>query len=343
MAFLTGLGIFIGLILLYVIVIVFFPVLSVPEQPIDTKTEEKREAPKSRQDVGFSVDGDIIRAWLYLPENEPEKVPCIIMSQGFGGTKDGVVLDPYAQRFNEAGFAALTYDFRHFGESDGEPRQLFDIVKQHDDLRAAINYARERDDIDPEKIFLWGTSASGGYGLVIAAEDHDIAGVIAQCPGIDHDVDSKLFFENYGIGHFLRLIVHAQRDKGRSRFGLSPHRYPIVGKPGTMAMLSTPGAFEGYVNLLKGSETFRNEVCARALLMAHGPDPVQSSAEVKCPILFLVCEHDNLASPESHKRAADILGEKAKVVSYPIGHFDIYVGEYFEKAVAEKIDFLKKI
>ena len=333
----------------YLVVVIFFPVLDVPKQPFPRRRKESggRKPPPSRQDVQFDVDGTTIRAWLYLPQDTSQPVPSVVMSTGFGGTKEAVI-ERYALRFVEAGLAVLTYDYRHFGESDGEPRQLFDTSYQLDDLRAAVAYARSREEIDPEKIILWSTSAAGGYGLVIAAEDERnaspqrIAGVIAQCPSIDHDADGKLFMKREGWGYIARLFVHAQRDKGRSRFGLSPHTIPIVGRPGTMATLTAPGAFEGYAGLVEESETFKNEVCARMLFMGHGRDPIEAAADVQCPVLFLVCEYDNLASPQSHVRAAEALGDKATVKSYPIGHFDIYEGEHFEEAVNEKIAFIEK-
>lgn len=341
---LVGLFVLIAAVLSYLVVIVFFPVLSVPKQPIETpkKQNGRKKAPPTRQDVKFSVNGTTISAWLYLPENVGKPVPCIIMSQGFGGTID-FILERYASRFNAAGMAVLTYDYRHFGESEGEPRQLFDTLMQHEDLRTAVTYARSRSEIDPEKIILWGTSASGGYGLVIAAEDPRIAAAIAQCAGLDHDADNKLFMERESMGYFLQLLVHAQRDKGRSRFGLSPHTIPIVGKPGTIAMLSAPGAFEGYSKLAEGSETFENEVCARLFFMGHGADPNEAAKEVQCPVLFLVCENDNLVAPTSHIKAANALGNKATIKSYPIGHFDIYEGDCFEEAVKEKLNFLSEI
>ena len=74
----------------------------------------------------------------------------------FGGTREG--LEPYAVRYQEAGFFSLVFDYRHFGESDGEPRQLIWIPYQLEDYAAAIKYARSLEEIDPEKIALWGTS-----------------------------------------------------------------------------------------------------------------------------------------------------------------------------------------
>jgi len=340
---LIGFCVLIATVLLYLIVILFSPILSVPKQPIPKREKEDdspKHPPASRQDVQFAVNGINISAWLYLPHDTSGTVPCIIMNHGFAGTKD-FILEKYALRFIEEGYAVLTYDYRYFGESEGEPRQQFDVLSQLEDLRAGIAYARNRSEINPEKIVLWGTSASGGYGLAIAAEDTRIAAVMGQCAGLDHHADGKMYIDRVGYGHFLRLIVHAQRDKGRSRFGLSPHTIPAVGKPGTLAMHNAPGTFEGYAKIVNGSNTFENEVCARLMLMAHGPDLLEVSKEVRCPVLLLVCEHDNLVAPDSHVKIAQTLGSKVIVKSYPIGHFDIYDGQYFEKAVNEKIAFLK--
>ena len=339
---LVGFFVLIAAILGYLVVIIFAPVLSVPKQPIERRKKENgRSKPFSRQDVQLTVDGTTISAWFYLPENLSNPVPCVVMCQGFGGTMD-CILDRYALRFNAAGLAVLTFDYRHFGASAGEPRQLFDTKMQLEDLKTAVAYARSRPEIDPEKIIMWGTSASGGYGLVIAAEDKEIAAVIAQCPGIDHDEDGKLFLEREGWGYFLKLLVHAQRDKGRSRFNLSPHTFPIVGQPGTFAMLTAPGAFDGYSKLVNESETFQNEVCARLMFMGHARDPIDAASDVQCPVLFLICEQDNLASPTSHVKAANALGDKATIKTYPIGHFDIYSGENFKRSVNDQLNFFKK-
>jgi cephalosporin-C deacetylase-like acetyl esterase len=287
------------------------------------------------------VDGTTIRAWLYLPEDLSQSVPCVILNHGFGGTKD-FLLERYASRFVEAGFAALAYDYRYFGESEGQPRQLFSINYQLDDLRAAVEFARSQPEVNPDQIVLWGTSAAGGYGLSVAAADDRVTAVIAQCAGLDPEKDGKIYLERAGIGHFLQLFMHAQRDKGRSRFDLSPHLIPMVGKPGTLAMHNAPGAFEGYAKMTEESATFENEVCARALLLAHDYDPIEAAELVQCPVLLLVCEHDNLVSPDSHVRVAEVLGDKAQVKTYSIGHFDIYEGAHFETAVTTMIDFMKK-
>lgn len=335
------LGIITGVILLYLIIIIFFPVLNVEKQPI-TKERILKETPSCRQDISFKVYGSKISGWLYLPGNSLKPSACIVLNNGFGGTKD-VLLEKYALRFVEAGFAALTLDYRHFGESEGEPRQSYSIIKQLEDNIAAIEYVQKRDEIDNNRIFIWGTSSSGNFGLLIAAENQNIAGIIGQTASLDPEADGKMTVKREGIGWMLKLIMHAQKDKGRSRLGLSPHTIPIVGKPGSMAMLTAPNAFDGYQAIASESITFRNEVCARIMFESHGPNLMESAKKVNCPALFIICEKDNIIAPNSHYKIKTLLGEKATFINYPIGHFDIYFGDYFEKSIKEQIDFINNI
>ena len=337
-------GILIGLVILELAIVAFVafvPGFSVPKQRLVRVRQGAKEVdakpPQSRKDVTFQVKRTSISAWLYLPEDLSASVPCIVMGHGFGGTKD-MIMESYALRYQEAGFAVLAFDYRHFGESEGEPRQLLLIPYQLEDYAAAIEYARGLKEIDPARIALWGTSASGGYGIVIAAKDNNIACVVSQCPGLDHRASEKMFRKRLGIGHILRLFVHGQCDMMRSRLGLSPHKIPIVGKPGSMAFFPILDAYEGYRRL--APENFINEVCARIILRSHGYRPDKHIQNVRCPVLIQICDHDSLApiSAETEKE----LRKYAEVKHYPIGHFDIYIGSNFEKSVSDQLDFFMK-
>nr|NIN00815.1 hypothetical protein [candidate division Zixibacteria bacterium] len=173
-----GIAILIGIFVLYLLIVALIPGLTLPEQHLEKAKQHTREADarpcRSRKNVSFEVEGTSVSAWLYLPQDLSTPVPCIIMGHGFGGTKD-MGLEPYAVRYQEAGFAALAFDYRHFGESDGEPRQLIWIPYQLEDWLAAITYARNLEQIDPARIALWGTSMSGGHVIVTAAKDKNIA------------------------------------------------------------------------------------------------------------------------------------------------------------------------
>jgi dienelactone hydrolase len=334
-------GIIVGIIIFYLAVVTFAPGFSVPEQPLGKTEDEIRQEttkpPRFRKDVTFEFKRTKINGWLYLPEDLSTPVPCIIMGHGFGGTKD-ILLERYAIRYRNAGYAALAFDYRHFGTSEGEPRQLMFISYQLDDYRAAIDYARGLKEIDPEKIILWGTSASGGYGIVLAAQDRKIAGVVAQCPGLDHRASEQMLRKKLGIKHMLRLIVHGQRDMMRARLGLSPHKIPLIGKPGTMAFLPVSEAYEGYSRIV--SKHFVNEVCARVVLRSHGFNPSKHIQNVRCPVLIQICDYDKLAPmrPGTERE----LKKYAEVKRYSIGHFEIYAGDNFERAVNDQLEFFEK-
>lgn len=343
MTFLIVIGSILGLVIGYLVVIIFFPIMKVKPLPFEKQENiKKKAAPDCREDVSFRVHEDMASGWFYLPNNVLQSVPCIVMSHGFGGTKDAV-LEKYALRFREAGYAVLTYDYRHYGDSEGQPRQILSVREQLDDLREAIKYVRGRQEVDPEKIILWGTSAGANYGIVIAGENESITGVIAQCGAYDHKEDSRVGMERDGFLFYLKLFIHGQRDKGRSRFGLSRHMLPAYGKPDTVSFFTTPGVFEGAQKLAEESENFTNEVCAGFLLMPHGPDVLECAVHVKCPVLIQVCEKDEIISPKSHVKLVNILKDKAEVHTYPIGHFDIYHGEHYEKAIETQLAFVEKL
>src|SRR5689334_9123281 len=87
--------------------------------------------------------GEHCRAWLYEPEGKGP-FPVIVMAHGLGGVKE-MRLDAFAERFSMAGYACLVFDYRHFGTSDGHPRQLLDISRQLEDWSCAIAFARRQD------------------------------------------------------------------------------------------------------------------------------------------------------------------------------------------------------
>ena len=114
-----------------------------------------------REEVRFrSADADCA-AWLYRPAAAAGGAACVVLAHGFGGVKEAR-LDAYAERFAAAGHAAVVFDYRHFGESGGEPRSLIDVARQRDDWRAALAYARGIDGVDPRGSWPGGPRSRAG-------------------------------------------------------------------------------------------------------------------------------------------------------------------------------------
>jgi fermentation-respiration switch protein FrsA (DUF1100 family) len=336
-----GLGAFVGAYIVYMLVIANIPGISVPAQSLEqAQTPNPRTEVEGRRVIDFEVDETRLSAWLYLPRDLSPSIPCVIMAHGLGGTK-AMGLDRYARRFQRAGYAVFVFDYRYLGESDGEPRQLVWIPHQLADWRAAIERVRGLEEIDPSKIALWGTSLSGGHVVVTAARDQGIACISAQCPLLDGDAGGIEALRRLGLGHALKMaLVHALRDLVRSLLGRSPHKIPLFGQPGTMAAMADAGAWRLATEL--APEGFVNEVCARILLRMDKYHPIAHTAKVRCPVLLQVCDKDISLPMSVVEKAEKNLGELAQVIRYPIDHFDIYLGDDFEKAVSDQIAFFEK-
>lgn len=287
-----------------------------------------------REDLDFDVEGIRCAAWFYRPGGS-ERAPCVVMAHGFSGVREQR-LDAYAERFAQAGCAVLLFDYRHFGASDGEPRQLLDIERQLQDWEAAIAAARAHPAVDRRRIALFGTSFSGGHVQVLAARDADIAAVIAQAPFCDGLGNLGAI----GIGNALRLTAAGLIDRLRDGFGASPLRIPAIGAPGTRAVMTTPDALD-FIRLDPPGSHWRNEVCARIALSAGLYRPGRAATGIRCPILYSIAEHDQL-TPARLAREAARRAPQAEVRSHPCGHFDVYLPPFWDAVVAEQADFLHR-
>jgi uncharacterized protein len=290
-----------------------------------------------RSDVTFQSGGTRCAAWLYRPaENGGGPTPCVVLAHGFSAVRDQR-LDAYAERFAQAGLTALVFDYRYFGDSDGEPRQLLDIRRQLDDWRAAIAYSRTLEGIDPARIAIWGSSFSGGHVMTLAAHDPSLAAAVSQVAF----ADGLITLPSLGIGQALRLTREGLRDQVAALRGRPPHMIAAVGPPGSNSVMNTPDAESGFQAITLPGSTWRNEVAARIALHIGSYRPGRQAGRIRCPILFCVADNDDLTVPGPVLKAAKE-APRAEVKRYPIGHFDIYVGEWFERAVADQTDFLKR-
>lgn len=338
------LGAIIAAYVVFMLIMALGPRKPVPDQPLEkAKIPFQKEGiirTGSKKDVRFNVKGTPVSAWLFLPEYLTAPVPCIIMGHGLGGTK-ALGLEAYALRYQDAGFAVLAFDFRYLGDSDGEPRQLVWIPYQLEDFAAAVEFVRSLKEIDLGKIALWGSSLSGGHVIVTAARDSKIACVSSQVPLLDGNAGGMQVVKQIGLWHLLKMAFgHGLRDLVRSWLRLSPHTIPLLGKPGSIAALADAGAWKFFNQI--APDDFINKVCARILIRMDKYHPIKHTSRIRCPVLLQVCDKDISLPMKVIVKAEKNLGELVEVIHYPIDHFDIYIGENFEKAVSDQLDFFKK-
>jgi dienelactone hydrolase len=288
-----------------------------------------------REDRTFISRGVRCAAWLYLPERE-EKSPVIVMAHGFGGVRS-FGLPAFAERFVEAGMAVFLFDYRTFGDSEGEPRNLIDPFRHLEDWRAAVQTVRKMEEVDGSRIGIWGSSFSGGHVLMLAAEDPVIRAVSAQVPYVD-PITSIL---RIGIGNLYKSVPYAMVDFVRGMIGMSPLYIPMVGKPGTVAALATPDVLPGYRRLVPEGVKWDNRCPARILLTMTFYRPLGHAVKIKAPTLIVVGTEDSLIDVTAVRKVADQITD-SELVELPVGHFDPYFDETFETVVAKQREFFLK-
>lgn len=289
-------------------------------------------AGRSREELCFRSGDMACAATLYRPATRSgETVPCVVMAAGFSQTR-GDGFSRFAERFADAGFAALTFDFRHLGDSEGEPRRLVDVTRQRADLAAAIAFARSLDGIDPERIALWGFSLGGGYVVEAAGNDDRLAAAVALCPFVD-----GLAFALAGdIRNNLRLM----RAAGRAVVERRPIRLPLFGPTGALVVFTQPEAARGFEAVRGKDSLWRNEVLVRPSQPAARIRPVRGAHRVVCPLLVGLGTEDTMVPARPIERTAR-RAPRGELLRHPGGHFDGFL-DNFEDAVAGHVEFLSR-
>jgi pimeloyl-ACP methyl ester carboxylesterase len=283
----------------------------------------------------FYSQGVLCRGDLYVP-NGSHSPPIVIMAHGFASER-AFRLPAYAEKFAQAGLAVYLFDYRTFGDSHGEPRQLVDHRRHIQDWKAAIEHVRSMPDINVEKIALWGTSYSAGHVIACAARNPNIAAINIQVPF----VDSFTTLRKFGTKYILQATPNAIRDIFRTITFRSPHYIKVISPPDEFAALNTAESLPGYQTIIPEVSGWENKCPARVAFTFPFYRPITSAAQVKCPALVMLAENDSLSDTKSVERAARKM-PNSTLIRYPYGHFDIYHGEPFEQAVELQTTFLVK-
>jgi pimeloyl-ACP methyl ester carboxylesterase len=292
---------------------------------------------EKRQSVRFISGGTECAAWHYPGASGA----CVIMAGGFAVTKEPAT-DLFAQRFHDAGFSVLAFDYRRIGQSGGEPRLVLPIKDQLADWQAAIEFAATLPGVDPARLAIWGFSATGGHVFRVAARNPQLAAAIAQTPNAGGLAASRYVARHQTPLALLRLTGRGILDAVRGLAGLRPLLVPLAGAPGSVAVVTTPDAPDGDQALNPGGRypDWQQAVAARSALRLGFYHPGAAASGIRCPLLVLVCDQDQTAQPDAAVRAAQRapLGE---LVRLPGGHYAPFLGGH-ERAAKAELSFLRQ-
>ncbi|WP_327097659.1 alpha/beta hydrolase [Nocardia vinacea] len=296
-----------------------------------------------RQEITFPSAGTTCAAWHLHADGDTlhgkNGRPCVVMAHGFGGTRDAGLLG-FAEGFAAAGIDVVLFDYRGFGTSAGNPRQLVSYRRQRADYRAAVRAARCIDGVDPGRIVLWGTSYSGGHVLHVAATDPAIAAVVAMTPSVDGLATVAHLARTGGPAPLLRLTAQGFRDVMAAAARRPPRLVPAIGPSGSGAVLAKDGAQEAMAGV--AGPTWRNEVCARVALELVLNRPRGFAPRLRAPLLVQVGDKDTVVPAAPALDVAARAGGGAELRRYPVDHFDVYDGPWQARLLADQVDFIAR-
>lgn len=286
------------------------------------------------QAVTYYSEGARISAQLYMPDGVTgeQRAPGVVLCHGFTGIKE-LILPDYARRFAAAGYAALAFDYRGFGESEGESGSLI-WRNQVQDVRNSITFMQTLDNVDPERIALWGTSYGAANVIYTAGIDDRAKCVVAQV--------------GFGDG--------GRRVKQRPPEELAPLRHMIANERRTRVLTGQSTMVDPFVILADAESKAFFEEHAKALprlktqvtletlesILEYEPEAVADRIAPRA-LLLIAAERDTVTPPDEFRSVYARAGEPRKlVVLEGIRHYDIYSGAPLERSAAEAIGWFRE-
>jgi hypothetical protein len=175
------------------------------------------------------------------------------------------------------------------------------------------------------------------HALRVASERSDVAAVVVQCP-IVYGPGAAL---HSGLGPAFRMTPPIIEDLVRAATGSARKYIPIVGAPGGTAVVTAPGALQGWNSTAPQDSPFDNRIAAANALGLATISAKRKASKIQAPLLICVSSNENLMDV---KHVYDVAGTapKATVRSYDGDHFEIYHPPLVHTLVADQTAFLRR-
>jgi uncharacterized protein len=269
---------------------------------------------------GLRLAGDL-RLPVDSPHAGPGGLPALVLTGPLSGVKDQVV-GTYAELLAEKGFAALAFDHRNFGDSEGEPRQHEDSAGKLADLRDAVTHLAGRPEIDPDRIGIVGVCLGGSYAVRAAAFDPRVRAVvgIASCYNSPHRLRDRM-----GADALRERLGGIVANLAREASGEEIAYVPAVSEDGPAAMAGAE-PYEYYGTERSASAVWENRLTVDSFWQLLTLDAL-SAAELldRTPFLVVHGRVDAYCTPEGAQAVFDrATGPKEIEWLDTSNHIDLY-------------------
>lgn len=294
--------------------------------------------------VTFTSEGIKCAALLGVPNGGGEhRHPAVVLGHGFGVRKESLI--EHVRHLTAAGFVTLAIDYRTVGESGGEPRVSLIPHDHVEDFRNAISWLQGRDDVDPQRIGIWGTSFGGGVVMMTAARDRRVKAVVAAAP----IVNGRRWIESlWGGARFSELRELVDRDRVQ--------RYPS-GEGGRIVIAGSEMPAVLYADERTLRQDKRSQEQGGRPLLESSYDMTLASLEKvlewepdrfielisPTPLLIVTPgKWDVMHRYEDIRAAYREAGEPKRIVLLPCEQMDIYVPPFLTQALDETVAWFRQ-
>ncbi len=223
--------------------------------------------------VTFLSGGKQIIGILHLPDIKgSQKSPCVTMVHGFAGDKSTYRLFVRAGReFAANGFAALRFDCRGCGDSEGFAKDYMMTTKL-EDIGEAVKFAKCRSEIDSDRIGICGISYGGAASVIFAARNKDIKCVDAWAPGTLSEGLSPAVREEISRRGFINFGYYSGKiHKSQAEDDQKYDMYKEITKVKVPVQI-THGTGDTMVPFIEGEKLFENTGKPKNLNVIEGAD-----------------------------------------------------------------------
>lgn len=289
--------------------------------PTGTETPDPKE-----ERVGFKSDGLRLSGILHHPLGhlEGEKRPAFLVLHGFGGSKMGKGSSTIADQLARWGYAAMRFDYRGCGESEGERGRII-CKEQVRDTSNALTYMAGRKDVDEARIALVGSSFGAAVGVYTAGVDKRVAAMISQGGWGNGERKFKAQHPTPAKWkRFTKMLKQGKEHRRKTGKSLMVPRYDIVPiPPGLRENLTSDAIMEFPAETPISMMGFRaddvvGKISPRPLLLIHSAsDSVTPTAEsielfkrAKQPAeLHLLTDVDHFMFGQRNPRVAHLVND----------------------------------
>ncbi|MEJ2870472.1 alpha/beta hydrolase [Actinomycetospora sp. OC33-EN08] len=280
---------------------------------------------------------------LFRPDDADgsARLPALVVVHPGGGVKEQTA-GLYAEKLAAQGFLTLAFDASYQGESGGEPHFLEDPAARVEDIRAAVDHLQGRDDVDPDRIGVWGICAGGGYGVNATMTDHRIRAVgVVSALNIGSGYRRGWYGLDPDSGAVATLDAAAQQrtvEAGGAEQATIPY---VPAQPDADTPYDMVQASDYYLTPRAQHPNAQNKkLFTRSISKIFAWDAFHLIEDLLTQPVLVVAGSDAGSlwhSTEIHARARS---EKKLVVVDGGTHMDFYdVPKYVERAVAEAVPF----